>query len=94
MNDPLLFYAAEPTMQPYMAKNRESVWDLYLTVYSMPRSVEVIQLTITQKLRHLFIAYLPALSDDDFYDLEIASGGIIRSFMARSCNDHLTMDRK
>lgn len=93
-DDPLLFYAAETTMQLYMAENRESVRDLYLTAYSMPRSMDVIQLTITQKLRHLFKAHLPALSDDDFYDREIASGGIIRSFMARPCDEHLTMERK
>lgn len=75
-DDPLLFYAAETTMQLYMAETRESVRDLYLTAYSMPRSMDVIQLTITQKLRHLFKAHLPTLSDDDFYDREIASGGI------------------
>lgn len=93
-DDPLLFYAAETTMQLYMAETRESVRDLYLTAYSMPRSMDVIQLTITQKLRHLFKAHLPTLSDDDFYDREIASGGIIRSFMARPCDEHLTIERK
>lgn len=93
-DDPLLFYAAETTLQLYMAESRESVRDLYLTAYSMPRSMDVIQLTITQKLKHLFGTHLPTLTDGDFYELEIASGGIIRSFMAHPCGGDFTIDRK
>lgn len=72
---PILFYAAETTMQLFMAEKRGPVRELYLTAYSVPRTMDVIQQMIPQKL-------------------ESASGGIMRSFMARLCDMYFTMDRK
>lgn len=93
-DDPILFYAAETTMQLYMAESRESVRELYLTAYSMQRTMDIIQQMITQKLEKIFKEHLPTLTTKDFYELEIASGGIMRSFMARPCDMYFTMDRK
>lgn len=93
-DDPILFYAAETTMQLYMAESREAVRELYLTAYSMPRTLNIIQQLITEKLEKIFKSHLPALTTKDFYELEIASGGIMRSFMARPCDMYFTMDRK
>lgn len=47
---PILFYAAETTMQLFMAEKRGPVRELYLTAYSLPRTMDVIQQMITQKL--------------------------------------------
>lgn len=93
-DDPILFYAAETTMQLYMAESREAVRELYLTAYSMQRTMDIIQQMITEKLEKLFRAHLPSLTTKDFYELEIATGGIMRSFMARPCDMYFTMDRK
>lgn len=93
-DDPILFYAAETTMQLFMAESRESVRELYLTAYSLPRTMDVIQQMITQKLERISKAHLPTLTTKDFYELEIATGGIMRSFMARPCDMYFTMDRK
>ncbi len=92
--DKLLFYAAETTMQLYMAESSESVRSLYAAAYSMPKSAEVIQLAITEKLEPIFGAYLPGLKTQDFYMREIASGGIVRGFMMVPCNMWFTMDLK
>lgn len=93
-DDPLLFYATETTMQLHMAESRESIRDLYLMAYSLPKSMGIIQQTITEKLVHLFGAYLPGLDAKDFYELEIASGGIMRNFLANPCDMYFTMERK
>lgn len=93
-DDPILFYAAETTMQLYMAESREAVRELYLTAYSMQRTMDIIQQMITEKLEKLFRAHLPSHTTKDFYELEIATGGIMRSFMARPCDMYFTMDRK
>ncbi len=92
--DPILFYAAETTLQLYMAESSECVRDLYASTYSLPKTSEIIQLTITEKLEHIFREHLPELETKDFYELEIASGGIMRSFMAKPCNMYFTMERK
>lgn len=93
-DDPILFYAAETTMQLYMAESSEAVRELYLTSYSMRRTMDIIQQMITEKLEKIFGSHLPDLTTKDFYELEIASGGIMRSFMARPCDMYFTMDRK
>ncbi len=92
--DGVLFYAAETTMQLYMAESNESVRELYAAAYSMPRSSAVIQQTITGKLEKLFAQYLPHLETKDFYKLEIASGGVMRGFMTIPCDMWFTMEQK
>lgn len=93
-DDPILFYAAETTMQLHMAESSEHIRDLYNAAYSMPKTMDIIQHAITGKLEHIFKEHLPHLDTKDFYELEIASGGIMRSFMARPCDMYFTMERK
>ncbi len=92
--DKILFYAAETTMQLYMAESSEHIRNLYAAAYSMPKSSEIIQLAITKKLEDIFAEHLPNHKAQDFYMLEIASGGIMRSFMTVPCNMWFTMDLK
>ncbi len=92
--DGVLFYAAETTMQLYMAESSESVRELYAAAYSMPKSSAVIQQTITGKLENLLKDFRPGLETKDFYKLEIASGGVMRGFMTIPCDMWFTMDQK
>lgn len=92
--DPILYYAAETTLQLYMAESNENIRDLYAAAYSLPKTSEIIQHTITGKLERIFREHLPQLETKDFYELEIASGGIMRGFMARPCDMYFTMERK
>lgn len=92
--DPILFYAAETTLQLYMAESSEQVRNLYAAAYSLPKTSLIIQQTITEKLESIFRSYLPDLETKDFFELEIASGGIMRGFMSRPCDMYFTMERK
>lgn len=93
-NDKLLYYAAETTLQLYMAESSENVRELYSAAYSMPKSSDIIQHHITEKLEDIFKEYLPDFETKDFFELEIASGSVIRGFMAKPCDLYFTMDRK
>ena len=42
----------------------------------------------------MFKQYLPEYETKDFYELEIASAGIMRGFIINPCNMYFTMDRK
>ena len=92
--DKILFYAAETTLQLYMAESTEHIREMYNVSYSLPKSAEVIFNTITDKLEYIFKDYLPDLETKDFYELEIASAGIMRNFLSVPCNMYFTMDRK
>lgn len=93
-DDKILFYAAETTLQLHMAESSEHIRDLYAAAYSMPGTSDIIQHTITGKLEDIFKEHLPHLETKDFYELEIASGGIMRGFMTVPCDMYFTMERK
>lgn len=93
--DPVLFYAAETTLQLYMAEGDEAVRDLYSAAYSLPESAELIRRAVSDELLGIvFKDYLPDFEQKDFYKLEIASGGIIRGYMTIPCDMYFTMERK
>lgn len=93
-DDPVLFYAAETTLQLHMAESAETVRDLYAAAYSMPESSALIMQNITARLQRIFGSALPELETKDFYELEIATGGIMRGFLTVPCDMYFTIDRK
>lgn len=93
-DDKMLFYAAETTLQLHIVESHEHIRDLYNAAYSMPKTTENIQKTITGKLEYVFKDHLPHLQTKDFFELEVASCGIMRGFMSIPCDMYFTMDRK
>lgn len=93
-DDKILFYAAETTLQLYMAESNENVRKLYNVAYSLPNSSEIIYHTITEKLENIFKETLPNWQKKDFYEREIASAGIMRNYMSVPCDIYFTMERK
>ena len=93
-DDKILFYAAETTLQLHMAESYEHIREMYNVSYSLPRSAQVIFHTITGKLQNIFGGHLPSLETKDFFELEIASAGIMRNFLSVPCDMYFTMERK
>lgn len=92
--DKVLLYAAETTLQLYMAESSEHMREMYNVSYSLPHSAQIVYQTITGKLENIFRPYLPHLETKDFYEREIASAGIMRNFMSVPCDMYFTMERK
>lgn len=93
-DDKILFYAAETTLQLHIVESSEHIRELYAAAYSLPNTTDIIQHTITGKLEKIFKEHLPHLETKDFFELEIASGGIMRGFMTVPCDIYFTMERK
>lgn len=92
--DMLLFWAAETTLQLYIAESSEYIRELYLAAYSHSKPSSLIYQYIAEKMQLYFKAYYPEYEAKDFYELEIATGGIIRGFMSVPCDMYFTMQRK
>lgn len=92
--DMLLFWAAETTLQLYIAESSEYIRGLYLAAYSHSKSSSLIYQYVAEKMQVYFKAYYPEYEFKDFYELEIATGGIIRGFMSVPCDMYFTMQRK
>ena len=63
--------------------------------YAVEPSIQIyIHQMATDKLMGLFGAMHPQYTRQDFYELELATSGMVRSFMARKCDRNFTMEQK
>ena len=93
--DMVIFYSVETALQLNMAESSEAVRDLYLTAYSMARSSELIHKAVAEALLpKIFGTYLPEFDPALFYQLEIASGGIMRGYIGVPCSPDFTIEQK
>ena len=67
---------------------------MYAVSYSMPSTTHKIYDFITKKLEDTFKDYLPEFDTKEFYELEMASAGIMRGYIINPCTMYFTMDRK
>ena len=93
-NDKILIYAFETVLQLYMAETIEHIREMYSVSYSLPRSSYAIYEVITDKLEETFKEHLPHYQTKDFFELEIASAGIMRGYLSIPCDMYFTMERK
>lgn len=93
-DDSLFIYAFESILQLYIAESSENLREMYKESYSLPNTSHKIYDYITEKIEKVFKQYLPEYETKDFYELEIASAGIMRGFIINPCNMYFTMDRK
>ena len=81
-------------MQIYIAELSEPLRDLYVTAYSLPTTSEYLYNSMAPRLQQLFSEYLPEAEQKDFYEMDIASAGIMRAYMAKKCDVYFTIENK
>lgn len=92
--DPLLLYGVETALQIHITELSWQLRELYVMAYSLSSTSEYIYEQTAAKLAVIFGPYLPQCESKDFYELEVASGSIMRGFMAKPCNRYFTIERK
>ena len=91
---PVYVYAVETAIQMTLTELNENLRDIYLEAYSHTEALEYIFRETAKELYQIFGPYQPQLTEQDFYALEIGSAGIMRGYMARPCDDVLTLEKK
>ena len=92
--DPLLVYAVETALQMYITELSEPLRELYVMAYSLLTTSEYIYQNTAKKVGALFKDYVPGAQEKDFYEMDIASAGVMRGFMAKHCDLYFTIDQK
>ena len=92
--DPLLIYGVETALPLHICELSESLRDVYVTAYTLPSTSEYIYQSTAKELHRIFGSYLPDAAESDFYELEIASGSVMRGYMTRKCDMYFPMERK
>ena len=91
---PIYVYAVETAIQMTLTELNENLREIYIEAYSLPETSEYIYLHTTAELKQIFSANFPDYSDSDFYEMEIGTAGLMRSYMARKCDIHFPLERK
>ena len=91
---PVYVYAVETAIQMTLTELNENLRDIYIEAYSHEEALEYIFRETAKELYQIFGPYQPQLTEQDFYALEIGSSGIMRGYMARPCDDVLTLEKK
>jgi AcrR family transcriptional regulator len=93
-DDEVLIFMANEVLQIYMAEMNEDMRNLYLSAYSMPKTSETVLRRRTDLLYEKFGYMFPTFAVKDFYELEIASVGIMRAYMTVKCDMYFTIEAK
>ena len=91
---PVCVYAVETAIQLTLTELNENLREIYLEAYSHDEASEYIHREMAKELPRIFGSYLPGLTERDFYEMEVGSGGIMRGYMAHPCDDELTLEKK
>ena len=92
--DPVLLYAVETAIQLHIAELTEPLRELYVTAYTLPSISAYLYRSTAKRLEGIFGDDLPDAEAKDFYEMEIASTGMMRSFVAVPCDMYFTVERK
>lgn len=92
--DPLHTFVVQTVLQLYITELSEPIREVYIMAYSLPTTMEFIYRQTAEKWQQIFQSYVPECGLTDFYEMEIASAGIMRGFMAKKCNVYFTMEQK
>ena len=91
---PVYVYAAETALQITLTELNENLREIYLEAYTQEHLLDYIQRATAKELYRIFGPYQPELTEQDFYELEFGSAGLMRGYMANPCTAEFTLERK
>ena len=91
---PVILYAVETAIQLSIVELNEHLREIYLEAYSQPKLLELIYQKTSLELYNIFSKFNPTWEQSDFYEIEIGTSGMMRSYMARTCDQYFTLKRK
>ena len=92
--EPIFLYAVETALQLHIAELTEPLRELYVMAYTLPTTADYLYRTTSKRLQVIFVDYLPDAQPKDFFEMEIASGSIMRGFMSVPCDPYFTVEAK
>ena len=91
---PVYVYAAETALQITLTELNENLREIYLEAYTQEPLMDYIQHATAKQLYRIFGPYQPELTEQDFYELELGTSGLIRAYMAHPCTEDFPLERK
>lgn len=89
-----LVYSVETALQLCITELSEPLRELYVMAYTLRTTSEYIRANTAERLHPIFTRYMPDAQPKDFFEMDIATSGIMRSFMACKSDVYFTLERK
>lgn len=90
----VVVYAIETAIQLAITEFNENINEIYIEAYTQPKLCEYICQMTAKENAKFFARYNPDWTDSDFYEAELGSSGMMRSFMVRRCDVYFTLKKK
>ena len=91
---PALVYAVETAIQMTLTELNENLREIYVEAYTNAATADYIAQKTSAELYKIFGVYMPECSESDFYELDIGTGGMMRGYMERPCDQYFTLEKK
>lgn len=90
----IMLYAMETAIQLTLVELNENLREMYVEAYTHQNISEYINELTTKELIKIFGQSLPDYEESDFYEIEVGTSGLMRSFMLKPCDKYFTLKRK
>ena len=87
-------YAIETSIQLAIVEQNENLREIYVEAYTNPIICEYIHVKTTIELEKIFKKYNPTFTSSDFYEREIGTAGLMRAYMAKTCDYYFSLIKK
>ena len=91
---PVSVYAVETAIRLAITEMNEHLREIYIEAYTKSDLAEYIYQKTSDELFRIFGRYNPQWTESDFYESEIGTAGMMRAFMAHSCDKYFTLKKK
>ena len=91
---PVYVYAAETALQITLTELNENLREIYLEAYTQEHLLDYIQRATAKELHRIFGPYQPGLTEQDYYELELGTAGLMRGYMAHPSTADFPLERK
>jgi len=89
-----LKYSIEIAVEIAMCENNEIIRDLYINAYTLPKVIGLIRDYSYKKTYNLFSSKLPSWDEQDFFENEIFSMGIVYASLMEKCTPRYNLKQK
>ncbi len=94
INSPVFIYAVETAIQLTLTEINDNIRDMYIEAYTSTETSKYIHEHTAVELKTIFGHLFPGYTDNDFYELEIGSAGMMRGYMVKKCDIHFPLEKK
>lgn len=91
---PLYVYAVDCALQLALTELNDNLREIYVEAYSHEGALSAIHEHCMEEMRCIFAPYLPDITEDEFYALEVGTAGLVRAFMDERCSERMSLERK